>query len=87
VSNGAAVPRPNYNSGGSTNRVNGRITLGDIGLANVAKGALSFWVINLFNHVDRGFGFAAGNALNATTPPPQSPILLQPPVHLVLNLV
>ena len=79
VTNGVATPKPYYVAQETTNRVNGRISLTDIQLSNGVKGEFSFWVKNLFNHVDPLYTFGAGNSLNATTPRPQSAIYIAPP--------
>lgn len=75
----AAAPAPRYNPGVFTNRINGRISLADIPLANSVRGEFSFWVKNLLNHVDPGQLFPAGNALSAAQPYPQAATYLQPP--------
>ena len=79
VSNGVATPKPYYVGSSSSNRVNGRVSLMDLSLSGGVKGELTFWVKNLLNHVDAAHIFGAGNALNATTPRPQTAIYLQPP--------
>jgi len=69
------TPRPYYVAPSSSNRVNGRVSLGDIALASGAKAEISIWAKNLFNHVDISHAFAAGNA----DLPTRSAVYLQPP--------
>jgi len=72
-------PNPYYVAPVSSNRVNGRITLGDIALGGGVKGEIAFWGKNIFNHVDGSHAFGSGNAITANMPQPMSSIYLQPP--------
>lgn len=72
-------PNPYYVAPVSTNRVNGRLTLGDIALGGSVKAEFSMWGKNIFNHVDGSHAFGSGNALTPNMPQPMSSIYLQPP--------
>ena len=79
ASNGTATPRPTYVGSTFTNRVNARLALKDIPLANGVSGELSLWGKNIFNHIDVAHAFAAGNRLTVVQTAPQSALYLQPP--------
>ena len=79
TTNGVALPNPYYVSPVSSNRVNGRITLGDIKFGGGVKGEIAFWGKNIFNHVDGSHAFGSGNALTPNMPQPMSSIYLQSP--------
>jgi len=79
ITNGVATPKPVFLQPTWTNRVNGRLALRDIPLANGTKAELALWGKNIFNHVDIAHSYSAGNALTAAQPAPQSAIYLQPP--------
>ena len=79
VTNGVATPKPYYVAPITSNRVNARISLADIQLSDRVRGELSFYAKNLLNHVDPLATFGAGNALNPTTPRPQSAVYIGAP--------
>jgi hypothetical protein len=72
------TPRPTYNPGVSTNRVNAQIGITDIWLGGTMADIV-FWGKNMFNHVDGGYAFGAGNGLNAAQNIGQTTVFLQPP--------
>jgi hypothetical protein len=72
------TPRPTYNPGVSTNRVNAEIGITDIPLGGT-KADIVFWGKNIFNHADGGYAFGAGNGLNAAQNIAQKTVFLQPP--------
>ena len=73
------TPNPYYVAPVSTNRVNGRLTLGDIALGGSMNAEFSVWGKNIFNHVDGSHAFGSGNALTPNMPQPMSSVYLQPP--------
>jgi len=78
ISNGVVTPRPNYNAGATLNRVNFRFAWRDVPIGPT-KAEFALYVQNAFNHLDRGYAFAAGNGLSAAQQAAQSVVNLLPP--------
>ncbi|GAY21741.1 TonB-dependent receptor [Sphingobium fuliginis] len=68
---GSFTPLSGFNPGARTDRANARIAFRRIPLLNSSTtGEFSLWVKNLFDHVDRAFGFASGvNGPSIPQPP------------------
>jgi iron complex outermembrane recepter protein len=75
---GVVSPRPTYNPGVSTNRVNAQIGITDIPLGGTTADIV-FWGKNIFDHVDGGYAFGSGNGLSAAQNIAQTTVFLQPP--------